>query len=318
MKTAQAEGRRVEPNGRSDPAESVGPRSGSSAGWVLLPSWVALAWLVSKAQWVWTHRPEMQFGWLVAILSAYLIWEKWAEAPPPQFRLRLGSLLGAALGVGLLAVVQVYQAAFGTNAASLCAHALGTLMIVAANLHYAFGWAGIRVFAFPFAFVLVAMPLPSAVQGPVTHALQGLVTALNVEILNLLGIPARRVGSLIHLPSGTVGVDEACSGIRSLQSSIMATLFIGYLSLRNPGLRGLLFVGGMIAAVLGNLIRSLVLSFAAGSRGIAAVQEVHDAAGWSILVFTAGAVGLLAWFLMRIERRAAETATGRAGAAPGP
>lgn len=317
MKTALAEGRKAKAVGEPPCAAPAGTRSGARAGWVLLPSWVALAWLVSKAQWVWTNRPEMQFGWLVAILSAYLIWEKWSEAPPLKMGLRIGSWVGAALGLGLLAVVQVYQAAFGTNAASLCAHALGTLMIVAANLNYAFGWAGIRVFAFPFAFVLVAMPLPSAVQGPVTHALQGLVTALNVEILNLVGIPARQIGSLIHLPSGTVGVDEACSGIRSLQSSIMATMFIGYLSLKNHGLRVLLFVGGMIAAVAGNLIRSLVLSFAAGSRGIEAVHEVHDAAGWSILIFTAGTVGLMAWILVRIERRAAEASVGRAGGAPG-
>jgi exosortase len=280
----------------------------------LAPSWVAVAWLISKAQWVWTNRPEMQFGWIVVLLSAYLFWENWPPRFRPVFRGTLLNVISAAAGLALLGLIQVYQAAFGTNAASLCGHALGTLIVAGANLHFVFGWAGLRTFGFPFLFLLVAMPMPSAIQGPVTHALQGLVASLNVEVLNLVGIPAQRVGNLIHLPNGTVGINEACSGIRSLQSSIMATLFIGYLTLRSNGLRSILFVGGMLTAVVGNIFRSLYLSLTANARGVEAVDQVHDAAGWSILAFTAVGVALLAWFLARIERSLAAARELRAGA----
>jgi hypothetical protein len=61
----------------------------------------------------------------------------------------------------------------------------------------------------------------------------------------------------------------------------------------------------VFTAVLGNLLRSLYLSFTANARGVAAVSEVHDAAGWSILVFTAAGVGFIAWVLARVETRAA-------------
>lgn len=283
----------------------VPPPSTAEVLWALAPAWLAVAWLVSKLRWIWNSQPEMQFGWIVLMLSAYLLWENWPKRPAVVFRLGVANGGMAVVGVAMLAVVQVYQAAFGTNAASLCGLTLGVLLVVAASVHLAFGRAGLRVFGFPFAFLVVAVPLPSAIQGPLTHLLQGMIASLNVEILTILGVPAHRVGSLIQLAGGTVGVDEACSGIRSLQSSIMATLFIGYLSLTSNLLRGMLFTGGVCTAVLGNLVRSLYLSFTANARGVAAVNEVHDAAGWSILVFTAAGVGIIAWVLARVETRAA-------------
>ena len=275
---------------------------GASVLLALSPTLLSVAWLVSKLRWIWNSQPEMQFGWIVLMLSAYIVWENWERRPRWVLRPTLLNGAVAVAGLALLGLVQVYQAAFGTNAASLCGHTLGTLLVCASNLHYAFGVPGWRVFGFPLLFLIVAVPMPSAIQGPVTHGLQNFVARVNVEILNLSGIPATLAGSLIHLPNGTVGVDEACSGIRSLQSSIMATLFIGYLALRANVLRVVLFVGGIGIAVLGNLVRSLYLSFTASSKGIASVSGVHDAAGWSILLFTAVGVGTLAWYLARLEK----------------
>jgi exosortase len=112
------------------------------------------------------------------------------------------------------------------------------------------------------------------------------------------------VGSLIQLPNGTVGIDEACSGIRSLQSTVMASLFIGYLSLQRASLRVLLLVAGVLLAITGNVIRSLYLCLSAYHRGIESISKVHDAAGWSILAFTAVGVILISWWFSRMEAAA--------------
>src|SRR6185503_11709822 len=105
---------------------------------------------------------------------------------------------------------------------------------------YVFGWAGVRHYGFAFAFILIALPMPTFIYNPIVSGLQHRIANLNVIILNLAGIAARQSGSLIQLPSGTIGIDEACSGIRSLQSTVMATLFIGYLSLKRRSLQVLL------------------------------------------------------------------------------
>jgi exosortase len=174
--------------------------------------------------------------------------------------------------------------------------------VVAANLHYVFGWGGIRHFGFVVGFLFVALPMPSAIQNPLVGGLQSEVAAINVEVLNLIGIPAEQIGSLIRLPNGTVGVDEACSGIRSLQSTVMATLFIGHLTLRRISLRCALLVLGIGLAVFGNVIRSLFLTYTANAQGLSAIDKFHDAAGWSILLFTAGGVAALAVLLGKAEK----------------
>lgn len=270
---------------------------------LLLPTWVALAWTISKASWFWGHRADLQFGWVLVLLCAFVTWEDWEARPVLQLRWSPVSAGLACLGLSLLLVIQVYQAAFGLNAASMCALALACQVCITANLLYLFGGDGLRCFSFGFAFLLVAMPLPSAIQGPLISSLQGFIATLNVEVLNLMGVPASRVGSLIQLPSGTVGVDEACSGIRSLQATVMATLFIGRLGLVSLGFRGVLFVTGLGLAILGNIIRSLFLSTTASYGGIAAVETAHDAAGWSVLAFTAAGVAVASGILGRLEQK---------------
>lgn len=287
--------------------------------WLLAPSLLAMAWLVSKAQWFWNNRPDLQFGWVVVLLCAYLFYEALEKQPPLSVRPRWWSILAFAAGAAGLFLVQIYQVAFGTNAASMCGLAAMIMLVAFANLGLVFGRKGITAFGLAYAFILIAMPMPGFIHGPIVNGLQNKVAVFNTEILNLLGIPAQRVGSLIHLPGGTVGIDEACSGIRSLQSTIMATLFIGYLTLKRVSFQILLLIAGIGLAIFGNLVRSLYLSLTANSQGVEAINRVHDAAGWTILIFTTVGVIILSWLFNKLDQ-AATTATATepgVAAAPG-
>ena len=272
---------------------------------LLLPAWLAMGWLVSKASWFWQHNPDLQFGWLVVLLCAYLFWEAWEKRPPLQPKASGTSALIAAGGLGMLFLTQIYQAAYGLTPASMSGLAVGAMLVVGANLVWVYGGIGVRHFAFAFGFILVALPIPSVIYGPLVGGLQSKVATVNVEVLKLIGIPAEQVGSLIRLPNCTVGIDEACSGIRSLQSTVMATLFIGYLTLKHQGVRTVLFVLGIGLAILGNVGRSLFLSLTANAKGTAALEGVHDTAGWSVLAFTVAGVAILAWLLHKMETGAA-------------
>ncbi|HRZ94915.1 MAG TPA: exosortase/archaeosortase family protein [Candidatus Paceibacterota bacterium] len=269
---------------------------------MLLPAWLAMGWLVSQTQWFWNNRPDLQFGWVVLLLCLYLFWESWEKRPAFEFRPSWGMAIAGLAGAGLAFLVQIYQAAFGINSATTMGLALAILLLVWANLTFVFGWRGAWHFAMPFGFILIALPLPGMIYNLIVGNLQSVVTSLNVEILSLAGVPAQRVGSLIQLPNGVVGVDEACSGIRSLQSAVMATLFIGYVVLRSNGLRVLLLAVGILLAFLGNVIRSLMLSFVAYRRGLDALDSFHDTAGWSILGFTVVGVMFFAWLFGKVEK----------------
>jgi exosortase len=272
-------------------------------GWVIMamaPSWLAMAWLVSKAQWFWTHRPDLQFGWAVLILAVYLIQEAWQRRPAPVYQWCGMGALSALAGGLLLFMVQIYQAAFGVMAASVVGLAAGVAFVVAANLLYVFGRPGLKHFGFAFGFIWISLPMPSAVQNFVVAGLQRGITEFNVWMLNFLGIPARQSGSLIQLPAGIIGVDEACSGIRSLQATLMVTLFIGYTSVQPWSWRVLLVLVGAGLALVGNMVRSMFLSLMVSRNGIESIDRFHDVAGWAVFVFTACGVGITCWGMNRL------------------
>jgi hypothetical protein len=52
---------------------------------------------------------------------------------------------------------------------------------------------------------------------------------LTVASLNLFHISAVQHGNVIEVKTGLLGIDEACSGIRSLQATLMVSLFLGEL-----------------------------------------------------------------------------------------
>ncbi len=268
----------------------------------LLPSALAMLWLVLRARWFWNHNPELRFGWIVLLLWAYLFREAWRQRPPERFQWTWRGALLSLFGMGTLFFAQLYRTAFGVTTEGMSALGLGTISFIAGNFEYVFGGDGLRRFAFAFAFLLLALPVPETIYYPFVSYLQSKVAVLNVELLNLFGVPAERLGNAIRLPACMVGIDEACSGIRSLQSTAMATLFIGYLTLRKRSLQAALFGFGILLAMGGNLLRSFLLSYTAHKHGAAAIESYHDAAGWSILAFTAVGVAAAAWRLERWEK----------------
>jgi exosortase len=267
-----------------------------------LPLAVFVGWWIYSLQFQWRAQEEYRFGYLVVVLVAFLVWDRWdsrpiRDIPSSLWRAALWSLIG----FPLVLVAELYRYALARSPASATALSLGTLCFIRAAILQQWGPQTLRHFRFPILFALIAVPIPGVVWSPVVFGLKGLVTFVNVELLNLLGIPALQQGSVIQLPNCRVGVDEACSGIRSLQSSLMMALFIGDQSFRQAGLRWLLVGGAVGWAVVGNIGRSLYLSLTAHRHGAEALDAVHDTAGWSVLVVTLVGLGVMAWALARWE-----------------
>jgi exosortase len=267
-----------------------------------LPLAVFVGWWIYSLQFQWRAQEEYRFGYLVVVLVAFLVWDRWDSRPRGDTPVTTWRASGWLLvGFPLVLVAELYRHALARSPASATALSLGTLCFIRASILQQWGPQTLRHFRFPILFALIAVPLPGIFWNPIVLGLKGLVTFVNVELLNLLGIPAQQQGSVIQLPNCRVGVDEACSGIRSLQSSLMMALFIGDQSLRQAGLRWLLVGGAVGWAVVGNIGRSLYLSLTAHRHGTEALDAVHDTAGWSVLAVTLVGLGVMAWALARWE-----------------
>src|SRR6185369_2405787 len=142
----------------------------------------------------------------------------------------------------------------------------------------------LRALAFPVLFFLVAVPWPSGLEDGLVQFLTRLNTNCTVEVLGVFGIPALQRGNVIEISSGLVGIDEACSGIRSFQASLMIALFLGEVY-RLDALRRVLFcVIGFGLSFLFNVGRTFLLTWVAAREGLGAMAKWHDPAGVGVLL----------------------------------
>jgi exosortase/archaeosortase family protein len=130
-----------------------------------------------------------------------------------------------------------------------------------------------------------------------------MVARVAAETAMLLGIPAQVEGNLIRVSTGLVGVNEACSGIRSLQTSLMIGLLFGELKRLSVLHRVALVVGAVGIALFTNFLRAVFLVAVAATENISEVTRWHDIAGYTIIALVFVGTMVLAYLLGKSEVR---------------
>ena len=81
------------------------------------------------------------------------------------------------------------------------------------------------------------IPIPVVIYNQIAFPLQFLASRLATSLLSLLGVPVLREGNVLNLPTMSLEVVEACSGIRSLVSLATLAVIYGYFMERRYTLR---------------------------------------------------------------------------------
>lgn len=253
-------------------------------------------WLCGELWFEWSLSEQYGYGLFVPFLAGYLIWLRTQDCPAPQ----PANLRGVVIGYLVLAALAQYPIAviFTANADwRLLAWSEAMLALIATVLLLA-QWGG-RVWVIHFlpAFLLFlfAVPWPSYLQITLVDYLMTFVASVVTEILNLLGYDAAREGHIIRLPGSFVAVEEACSGVRSIQSTIMAGWLVGEWWRFSVLGRAGLMVWACFIAVLFNLIRTLALAWIDAASGPAVMSHWHDTAGYLVFGLSFAIVLLGAW-----------------------
>lgn len=182
-----------------------------------------------------------------------------------------------ALGLGLIIVGQL--------GAELFLSRFSLLPVVAGIAILFFGWSYFRAFLFPWAFLLLMIPIPSIVFNQITFPLQLLASKTAASVLPLFGVPILREGNVINLSSMALEVAEACSGIRSLMSLITLAIIYGYLMEKRIWVRWLLALAAVPIAVFANSVRiigtGLLVQYWDAEK---AEGYFHASWGWIIFV----------------------------------
>lgn len=259
---------------------------------------VALIWigLIFKLTTDWSTNPQYEFGYFVPLFIVYLMFRRWEDRPVPDAESN-GKLVGIALVILLLLLfpIRIVQEANPDWRPLNWIHA--TVVVAATFLLVAtvggISWA--RHFLAPLSLIFFCLPWPLVMEQGTIKELTGAVTRVTVELLNWINIPALQRGNIIELAAGSVGVADACSGMRSLAGTLMASVFFGEYYRMGWIKRLTLIASGCLIAFALNIIRTFFLGWRTAAEGGHAVDTWHDPAGYTIFSISFAALWFIAW-----------------------
>ncbi len=225
-----------------------------------LPPWqgaalvLLIVWLYASIlarlflQWVGPNSdPNFQHGIFVPLFALFILW---------QDRARLKAIPPTPSWAGLpMVVLGLLMLVLGVLGAELFFSRVSLLVLLAGLTILFRGWSFFRAVLFPWAFLMLMIPIPNLVLQQVTFPLQLQAATLASALLELVQVPVLRQGNVIVLASMPLDVAEACSGIRSLLTLVTLAIIYGYLMETRMWVRVVLVCSAVPIAVVANSFR---------------------------------------------------------------
>ena len=226
----------------------------------------------------WWSDPDYGHGFLVPLFSALLLWRE-------RDRLRALTPRGASAGLALL-MLGAGALLVGDIAAENFLMRTSLIIILGGLVLFHLGPEVLRVVAFPLAFLFFMVPLPAILLYAITFPLQNLAATQAARALDLLGIPVLLDGNVIHLSQISLGVTEACSGIRSLISLVAGAAAWAWLMLPGGWVAVVFVASAVPITILANAGRVVATGLIGQWFGVDyAAGFFHDLAGWVVYLF---------------------------------
>src|SRR6202162_3069005 len=182
-----------------------------------LPRWQAVAllllvaWLYASIlahlflQWVGPSRdPNFEHGIFVPLFALFVLW---------QDRKRLRAIPSDPSWAGLpLVLLSLLMLALGVLGAELFFSRVSLLILLAGLIILFHGWTFFRAVLFPWAFLILMIPIPTLLINRITFPLQLLASKLASVLLDIAGVPVFLEGNMITLAAVQLDTADGCSG----------------------------------------------------------------------------------------------------------
>jgi exosortase len=264
---------------------------------VLLIGWLYASILFHLAK-QWASDANFSHGFFVPAFSLFVLW---------QNRTRIAREPREPSSWGLLIVVFALSVlVVGVLGAELFLSRISLLLLIAGLVIFFRGWRMFRAVLFPWAFLILMIPIPAIVFTQITFPLQMLTSKVAAMLLPLLGVPVLREGNIINLPAMSLEVAEACSGIRSLLSLATLAIIYGYVAETRVWVRVVLALASIPVAVAANSLRivgtGVLVQYWDPDK---AEGFFHTFSGWLVFLVSLAMIFLL-HRLLQICRKSAE------------
>ena len=225
----------------------------------------------------WASDENYSHGFLIVPFAAWFVWQqRELLARTPLVPSTAGLLVVSSSLIVLLA---------GLFGAELFLTRVSLIGIIAGAVLFLCGWQWLRRLAFPIAFLVLAVPLPAVLFNQIAFPLQLLASRAGEAVLNLTNVPVLREGNILVLPTTTLEVAQACSGIRSLMSLLTLGVILGKMREPRPWARIVLALLTVPVAIAANAARVAGTGLAASYVGAKAAEGFfHTFSGWLMFV----------------------------------
>lgn len=163
------------------------------------------------------------------------------------------------------------------------------------------GWRWMAAIFFPFCLFVFCVPL-SAETERITFPMRLMATKITAAFCHhVMGIDVISDGTMLSDAKGQYQYEiaAACSGIKSLSSTVAISVVAGFVFFKSAWRRALVIGAAFPLAVLGNVLRLVAIIVASEGFGRDAGKFVHDNAILSLIPYVPaiGGVVLLVGFL---------------------
>jgi exosortase len=222
----------------------------------------------------WANDENYSHGFLIVPIAVYFAWERRRRFIAAKQK---PSIWGAVVFIPAIVAAVLNMHIFVSRMA-LWFCLIGILLFL-------FGWARLKVFAFPVLFLLLMIPIPVVVLNPLIFPLQLLASRFGAWTLSVCQIPVLREGNVIQLANTSLEVAEACSGIRSLISLLTLAILYGYFVESRIWVRIVLALASIPVAIAANAFRVAGTGIAAHFVGPEAAEGfLHTFSGWLVFI----------------------------------
>ena len=144
---------------------------------------------------------------------------------------------------------------------ALCLAVFAIVVIWTAGFVLCYGPRPSKAALFPLLFLLLFVPVPSALLENIIGMLQRGSAEITQALFWVIGFPAFREGYQFSLPGITIEIAKECSSIRSGTALLITGLLAGYAFIRSPWRRACLAGLTVPIAMFTNAVRIVILSW---------------------------------------------------------
>jgi exosortase len=253
----------------------------------------------------WYHSGDWSHGWLIGPFSAYLVYLHWDRVRRAPVR---HTWVGLVL---MLAALALYQySLWGLKIGYL--RPFSMLVCLLGVIVFLRGLPIVKHIWVPWLYLFFAVPIPKGYYFALTDPLRRLAALVATQLLGLFpNLDIEKVGSTIAYfhqgQYGTLGVDDACAGMRSTMTLAALGVAVTFISDRPWWQRVIMIASCVPIAVFANFIRvttTCVLHIYVDPKY--ASGTYHTMLGLVTLLIAFGIFSGLGWILSNLFVREAE------------